>query len=128
MDPKYLEEIREFVADPETHGGLDRLRSCGIEMLSDLLVYVDELKSQSIGEVIKEWEKRRNDPNRRLSTLEILQRLIPVEPLPEGAKAIYDRDSGVIPAMFCEHANEVPNVCPCPPDCYCKAHTCKPPV
>ena len=28
--------------------------------------------------------------------------------------------------MFCEHANEVPQVCPCTgPDCYCKTHTCK---
>jgi len=26
---------------------------------------------------------------------------------------------------FCEHANEVPAVCPCEPDCYCKSHTCK---
>jgi AAA domain len=28
-------------------------------------------------------------------------------------------------AMFCEHANEVPVSCPCPPDCYCKTHSCK---
>lgn len=27
-------------------------------------------------------------------------------------------------AMHCEHANEVPSVCPCPRDCYCKEHTC----
>lgn len=27
-------------------------------------------------------------------------------------------------AMHCEHANEVPSVCPCPRDCYCKGHTC----
>jgi hypothetical protein len=27
-------------------------------------------------------------------------------------------------AMFCEHANEVPQACPCPPSCYCKDHTC----
>lgn len=27
---------------------------------------------------------------------------------------------------LCEHANECPSVCPCPPDCYCKTHTCKP--
>lgn len=26
---------------------------------------------------------------------------------------------------LCEHANEVPSVCPCPPDCYCMAHTCR---
>lgn len=26
--------------------------------------------------------------------------------------------------ILCEHANECPNVCPCPPDCYCKFHTC----
>lgn len=26
---------------------------------------------------------------------------------------------------FCEHANEVPQMCPCKPDCYCKSHTCK---
>lgn len=25
----------------------------------------------------------------------------------------------------CEHANENPNVCPCPSDCYCKTRTCK---
>ena len=28
-------------------------------------------------------------------------------------------------AMHCEHANEVPSVCPCAKDCYCKEHTCK---
>lgn len=27
--------------------------------------------------------------------------------------------------MYCEHANEVPMVCPCDDDCYCKSHTCK---
>jgi len=27
--------------------------------------------------------------------------------------------------LYCEHANEVPQTCPCPPDCYCKDHTCK---
>lgn len=26
---------------------------------------------------------------------------------------------------LCEHANEVPHVCPCPPDCYCMTHTCR---
>lgn len=28
-------------------------------------------------------------------------------------------------AMTCEHANEVPAVCPCSEGCYCKANTCK---
>ena len=28
-------------------------------------------------------------------------------------------------AMMCDHANEVPNKCTCPKDCYCKTHTCK---
>jgi hypothetical protein len=27
-------------------------------------------------------------------------------------------------AVLCEHANEVPAVCPCPETCYCKTHTC----
>lgn len=26
---------------------------------------------------------------------------------------------------LCEHANENPNVCPCPKDCYCKTRTCE---
>jgi len=26
--------------------------------------------------------------------------------------------------LFCEHANECPNICPCPPRCYCKAYSC----
>jgi len=26
---------------------------------------------------------------------------------------------------LCEHANENPNVCPCPSDCYCKRNTCE---
>lgn len=30
-----------------------------------------------------------------------------------------------IAAMFCEHANEVPQTCRCPSNCYCKRHTCK---
>lgn len=28
-------------------------------------------------------------------------------------------------AIFCEHANECPQVCPCTSDCYCRSHTCK---
>lgn len=27
--------------------------------------------------------------------------------------------------LLCEHANENPNVCVCPSDCYCKTRTCK---
>ena len=27
-------------------------------------------------------------------------------------------------SIFCEHANEVPAVCPCEQRCYCKANTC----
>ena len=29
-------------------------------------------------------------------------------------------------ALQCEHANEMPAVCPCPSDCYCKSHSCRP--
>ncbi len=29
-------------------------------------------------------------------------------------------------AIYCEHANEMPQTCPCPADCYCKEHSCKP--
>lgn len=25
----------------------------------------------------------------------------------------------------CEHANECPQMCPCPPGCYCSTRTCK---
>lgn len=28
-------------------------------------------------------------------------------------------------ALSCEHANEMPAICRCPPDCYCKSHSCK---
>lgn len=28
-------------------------------------------------------------------------------------------------AVFCEHAKEMPQRCPCPPDCYCKEHSCR---
>lgn len=28
-------------------------------------------------------------------------------------------------ALFCEHANENPAVCPCDRDCFCYLHTCK---
>ncbi len=27
--------------------------------------------------------------------------------------------------LLCEHANEVPNVCPCPPDCGCRYYACR---
>lgn len=30
-----------------------------------------------------------------------------------------------IPAELCDHANEVPAVCTCSDNCYCKSHTCK---
>lgn len=29
-------------------------------------------------------------------------------------------------AMFCEHANEVPQMCPCTAGCCCKTRTCAP--
>lgn len=29
--------------------------------------------------------------------------------------------------IFCEHANEMPHVCPCDDDCYCKDHSCRTP-
>jgi len=29
--------------------------------------------------------------------------------------------------IYCDHANESPLNCPCPPDCYCKNHSCKKP-
>jgi hypothetical protein len=28
-------------------------------------------------------------------------------------------------AIYCEHANEMPQSCPCPADCYCKEHACR---
>ena len=30
-------------------------------------------------------------------------------------------------AVMCNHANEMPTLspCPCPPDCYCKTHSCR---
>lgn len=28
-------------------------------------------------------------------------------------------------ALFCEHANECPHICPCRSNCYCKQHTCR---
>lgn len=31
---------------------------------------------------------------------------------------------GVTPVEFCDHPNEVPNVCPCPPNCYCRGEGC----
>lgn len=27
-------------------------------------------------------------------------------------------------AMYCDHANEVPQACPCAANCYCKSNTC----
>jgi hypothetical protein len=30
--------------------------------------------------------------------------------------------------VLCNHANECPAQCTCPPTCYCKTHTCKPPA
>lgn len=37
-------------------------------------------------------------------------------------KSLSDRGSSPI---LCSHANEVPMQCICPPDCYCKSHSCK---
>ncbi|MCH7604978.1 hypothetical protein IID24_03250 [Patescibacteria group bacterium] len=28
--------------------------------------------------------------------------------------------------ILCGHANEVPNTCPCPEDCYCRVNACLP--
>ena len=30
----------------------------------------------------------------------------------------------MIPQMFCEHANECPNICPCPSNCECRTTMC----
>lgn len=32
---------------------------------------------------------------------------------------------GTSSPVLCEHANEVPHRCPCPPNCYCKTNTCE---
>ncbi len=32
---------------------------------------------------------------------------------------------GVRSLLGCEHANENPSHCKCPPECYCQTHTCK---
>ncbi len=29
------------------------------------------------------------------------------------------------PAVYCDHANEVPCTCPCANNCYCKSYTCR---
>jgi hypothetical protein len=45
---------------------------------------------------------------------------------PEVAKAEAETDkSEEGRAMMCDHANEVPLLCPCDAGCYCKSHTCK---
>lgn len=43
----------------------------------------------------------------------------------KGGKVLDGRRKRRANAMYCEHANECPNVCPCPDDCYCKDRTCK---
>jgi len=43
-----------------------------------------------------------------------------------GPKVEAGDDTGKLSAMYCEHANECPVVCPCGSDCYCKAHSCRP--
>jgi hypothetical protein len=44
---------------------------------------------------------------------------------PPPRRKLEVRMSPVREAIFCAHANEVPQNCKCPDDCYCKSHTCK---
>jgi len=59
----------------------------------------------------------------RLATLE--QRLRDNEERFRWAKAREDEAKEPrTPAIYCDHANEVPLACPCADNCYCKDHTC----
>jgi hypothetical protein len=40
-------------------------------------------------------------------------------PLGSGPPVV-DEGEEEINAMYCEHANEVPMTCPCPPNCFCR--------
>jgi hypothetical protein len=53
----------------------------------------------------------------------IMRGLPPEEPAPDVRPS--PTAQGGSWAMTCEHANEVPRVCPCPMACYCKFHTCR---
>jgi len=128
MTPERLAQIRAFIENPEAHGGIDTLKAEGLTMMAELLEHADMLDKYTFDKVakrcIEEHRKRMADPNRRRSYSEIIRDALPLQELPQGALPIYDRDLDVASAIFCEHANEVPNVCPCPADCYCKTHTC----
>ncbi len=44
----------------------------------------------------------------------------------DKVREVNDMNQKSIPsAMLCDHANEVPAVCKCNSDCYCKTHTCR---
>jgi hypothetical protein len=47
--------------------------------------------------------------------------------LEDREKVFTDLETEKHPAdcMACEHANENPAICPCPPQCYCQSNTCK---
>jgi len=48
-----------------------------------------------VDDMLKAHEAHKANPNRRLGTHEIGQMLFPVEPMPEGAKLLYDGDPDV---------------------------------
>ena len=41
-----------------------------------------------------------------------------------GSSNVVIRNEHTDSPLYCVHANEVPQECPCLPDCYCKGHTC----
>jgi hypothetical protein len=126
MTPERLKEIRGLVESSELEDASYDWKA----ILRELLEHVDVLDRYTFDKVVKQsiedHRKRMADPNRRRSYSEIIREAIVIQPMPSGALPIYDRDP-VWPAIFCEHANEVPNVCPCPADCYCKTHSCAAP-
>jgi hypothetical protein len=47
-------------------------------------------------------------------------------PVLPGAAHTIEILKGNIPLTFCAHTNnEITQPCPCPPNCYCKQHTCR---
>lgn len=75
------------------------------------------------------WEQRLKPVNDDMDDL-----WSTVDEVFESASAAFDKASDVhkkvsdmhkrAVALLCEHANEVPIGCVCPPHCYCKTNTC----
>jgi hypothetical protein len=91
------------------------------------LEFFDDLTKTAL-----EWAEEKDPEEKRVLQRYITDRLWDIaRGYPFGLPRIYETTGLIITndyassALTCGHANEVPSVCECEDNCYCKSHSCK---